>query len=66
MIVTVNGKKNELSEGTSIVMLLNQYNIGNPMTIVEINGCVVQKSNWESHIIHADDKIEIIQLMGGG
>ena len=66
MNITVNGKTNQMDDGTSIVMLLSHYNIKNPMTIVEVNETVVPKDQWESHALKEDDKIEIIQLMGGG
>jgi sulfur carrier protein len=66
MNVNVNGKETGVPEGTSIVMLLNQFNITSPMTIVEVNREVVPKEQWESRTLQNGDNIEIIQLMGGG
>ncbi|MBN2717293.1 MAG: sulfur carrier protein ThiS [Deltaproteobacteria bacterium] len=66
MNITVNGKANQVDSGTSIVMLLSQYKINSPMTIVEVNGTVIPKDEWESHAVQENDQIEIIQLMGGG
>lgn len=66
MKITVNGKQNEVESGTSIVMLLSQYKIHNPMTIVELNRNVVPREQWDGQALKQGDNIEIIQLMGGG
>lgn len=66
MNVNVNGKETGVPEGTSIVMLLNQFNVTSPMTIVEVNRDVVPKEQWENRTLRDGDNIEIIQLMGGG
>ncbi|MBN2341759.1 MAG: sulfur carrier protein ThiS [Deltaproteobacteria bacterium] len=66
MNVIVNDKPTEVEHNTSIVTLLNQFNIVHPMTIVEINRTVIAKDEWHTHIVNDGDRIEIIQLMGGG
>ncbi|MBN2525029.1 MAG: sulfur carrier protein ThiS [Deltaproteobacteria bacterium] len=66
MNITVNGKPSKIEPETSIVILLNQYNIKSPMTIVEINETVVPKEQWMTHTLEDGDNVEIIQLMGGG
>ena len=66
MNVNVNGKETGVPEGTSIVMLLNQFNITSPMTIVEVNREVVAREEWDGRNLGEGDEIEIIQLMGGG
>lgn len=66
MNVTVNGKGATLADGTSIVMLLSQYGIKSPMTIVEVNQTVVTKEEWKEKYLSEGDNVEIIQLMGGG
>ena len=66
MNVTVNGKQTDVADDTSIVMLLSQFNITSPMTIVEVNREVVAREEWDGRNLSEGDEIEIIQLMGGG
>ena len=66
MNVTVNGKQTDVADDTSIVMLLSQFNITSPMTIVEVNREVVAREEWDGRKLSEGDNIEIIQLMGGG
>jgi sulfur carrier protein len=66
MNVNVNGKQTDVADGTSIVMLLSQFNITSPMTIVEMNREVVAREEWDGRKLSEGDEIEIIQLMGGG
>lgn len=66
MNVNVNGKQTDVAGGTSIVMLLSQFNITSPMTIVEVNREVVAREQWDGRTLREGDEIEIIQLMGGG
>lgn len=66
MKITLNGEPQKIHSGSSIMDLLSQFNIGNPMTIIEVNEQVVPKENWSNHQIIESDQIEIIQLMGGG
>ncbi|MDR3211130.1 MAG: sulfur carrier protein ThiS [Planctomycetota bacterium] len=34
--------------------------------VMEINGAVVRRQNWSSHAIQPGDKIEVVNVVGGG
>ena len=64
--VFINGKKNSCWERTSLTSLLKDLNIDNDGIAIEINYSVIPKSQYEDTIIKNNDKMEIVQFIGGG
>ncbi len=66
--MVVNGKEVSISELSkpTIHELLNKYNIKNTMIAIEINGNIIEKSEWDKEILKDSDVIEIIRFVGGG
>ena len=63
--ITVNGKKQEIDQNTTINNLLKELNINSKMFVVERNCQIIQKENFD-WIIEDGDNIEIVIFCGGG
>jgi len=66
MKLIVNGEPMEMDTGLTVSALLNHLKIGRERVAVEVNMEIVTKSAYETHLLQADDKIEIVQFVGGG
>ena len=68
MIINVNGEA-QTWEGSEIVMadLLIRNKVGRPdMVSVQINGAFVDKKDYETKKIVANDEVDFLYFMGGG
>ena len=66
MQVYVNGEYKELSDGLSLLDLLNILNLPIQRIAVELNRSVVRRAEWESTQLKEDDRVEIVHFVGGG
>ena len=66
MRITLNGEALEIAEGQSVSDLLASLELADDLVAVERNLEIVPQSMWPSVEIEADDRIEIIHLVGGG
>ena len=64
--VFINGKKKEFCDNNNIISLLNFLEIDENGIAIEINLIVIPKSQYKNTIIKNNDKIEIVQFIGGG
>lgn len=65
MHVTINGKKEEVSEMT-VMGLLQQKNIEPRMVSVELNTVLLDRAHLASTTLKEGDQIEFLYFMGGG
>ena len=66
MKVILNGKSHEILTNATIQKLLEQINIPKAGTAVAVNGSIVIQSNFETHALNENDRVEIIRAVGGG
>ena len=66
MNIVVNGKNLEIKKSATIINLLKNLKIEDKVMAVAVNMEIVKKNNWESCIIKENDKIELLQFVGGG
>ena len=66
MRVYVNGESKELSGAPSLAELITQLDLPATRIAIELNRDVVRRSEWESRILHDEDRIEIVHFVGGG
>lgn len=64
----VNGKEHSLKDMKSpdLRSLLDSFDIKNTSVAIEINGQIVAKQDWHKTKLNDDDRIEVIQFVGGG
>lgn len=67
MTITINGKDAEIIPDLSITELLESQDVESPdMVSVQLNGEIVERSNFETSKVSAGDKVEFLYFMGGG
>ena len=66
MKIQLNGQSREVADHTTVALLLESLELTGKRVAVEINEELVTRSEFDSHLLHADDQVEIVQAIGGG
>ena len=66
MYIHVNGEGREMTEGSSLSDLLAALELQADRVAVEINLEIIDRKEFDRHILHDDDRIEILSFIGGG
>jgi sulfur carrier protein len=66
MHILLNGKRHEMREDTSLAALLATLDLQNKRFAVEVNEELIPRSEHAAHALHTDDRVEIVQAIGGG
>ena len=64
--IYINGKKKNINSNCNLINILEEYSLINKLVAVEINQEVIPKSSYKTKKINKNDKIEILELIGGG
>ncbi len=64
--IILNGKKEQVKDGSSVLELLNAKNIRPEVVTVEHNDAILEKSKYKETFLKESDKIEFVYYMGGG
>ena len=64
--IQLNGSPYEIHDGTNLNELLNKLKIQKNKVAIEVNGKIVEKNEYPNLILNKDDKVEIVQFIGGG
>lgn len=64
--ITLNGKKEELTQEMNLAELLKKKNIRPEVVTVEINDRVLSRQEFEKTVIKDSDRLEFVYFMGGG
>lgn len=66
MEITLNGEKVELKEAYSLNQLIDIYDMNRETVVVEVNGTLPEKSDYDNIYPKEGDVIELIRFVGGG
>ncbi len=66
MEIVVNGKPASVPECLTVEGLLRELGIDRGRVAVELNRCIVRKSDWAAAKVQAGAAVEIVQFVGGG
>ena len=64
--IQLNGNAYEINNGTNLDELLNNLKIQKNKVAIEVNGEIVEKNKYPNLILNKNDKVEIVQFIGGG
>ena len=64
--IQLNGKKITIKPNISVFDLLKKYKLINKKIAVEYNGKILQKNSFKKKLLNNNDKIEILNFIGGG
>lgn len=66
MIISLNGKKEEVKSGITVSGLLKEKKIREEVVTVELNDDIVERPKYNVTFIKDRDRIEFVYYMGGG
>lgn len=66
MLIVVNGESREVPDGLAVTALLEHLHLRVDRVAIELNGDILPKDRWPDTHLHAGDRFEIVQLVGGG
>lgn len=64
--VLINGERREVPAGASVSGLLTHLGIATGRVAIERNLDLLPRSQWDSTMVAAGDRYEIVHLVGGG
>jgi sulfur carrier protein len=64
--IKVNGATQEIASATSLHQLLQDLKLGGGKIAIEVNGEIIPRSQFLETMLQANDKLEIVQAIGGG
>ena len=64
-MITLNGKQ-ESENFATVTELLEKRGYRREIIVVEINGVIIKKDDYDDTVINDGDVIEIVHFMGGG
>jgi sulfur carrier protein len=66
MILEINGERRSVPALENVRELLRHLGVGEDKIAVEINRRIVRRKEWDATAVNEQDKIEIVQFVGGG
>ena len=64
--IFINGKEEELEEGTRISEFLKKKNIRPEVVTVELNNAIIKREEYSRTLLKDQDHVEFVYFMGGG
>tara|TARA_B100001029_G_scaffold176398_1_gene179267 strand:+ start:553 stop:756 length:204 start_codon:yes stop_codon:yes gene_type:complete len=64
--IQLNGKKTIIKANLSVGDLVKKYKLKESNIAIEINGVILPKNKYNKKRLRTNDKIEIVQFIGGG
>ncbi|WP_419771359.1 MAG: sulfur carrier protein ThiS [Candidatus Marinarcus sp.] len=66
MKLIVNGIEKEFNNDSTLQCIITSLQIEDKVMAAAVNMDIVKKDNWSSFQLRPDDKIELLQFVGGG
>lgn len=65
MKLQINGQWYELDVGT-LADVIEHFNLQSGLVVTELDGAIINRSEWDETELVDDMKIELVQFVGGG
>ena len=62
----VNGESQTCTPGTTLPALLQQLSMDPRLVAVEYNGEILHRQFWDTTTLQANDRLEVVTIVGGG
>ncbi|HUN01006.1 MAG: thiamine biosynthesis protein ThiS [Halothiobacillus sp. 20-53-49] len=66
ILITVNGELKAIPPNFSVSDLLDLLSLKNQRLAVELNGEILSRTQFSCQILNVDDRLELVQAIGGG
>lgn len=64
--ISLNGESRHLEAPLTVAALVSELGLENRRLAVEINQQIVPRSSYDTHSLQHEDRVEIVQAIGGG
>ena len=64
--IQINGRKIALKQNFYIIDVLKKYKLSGKKVAIELNGKILPQNQYNKKKLYNNDKIEIVQFIGGG
>jgi sulfur carrier protein len=64
--IILNGENTQIVSDITVEQLLLDLDLGDKRLAVEINQQIIPRSSFDSHKLEEQDRVEIVQAIGGG
>ncbi len=66
MELIINGVQESVEEPATVLSLVRNKGYNEKTIVVECNGNIVLRDNWDATILKDQDKLEVVSFVGGG
>lgn len=66
MNIIINGENHTLNKPASLKQLISKLGLENKRLAIEINQAIIARSEYANTPLKDDDRVEIVQAIGGG
>lgn len=66
MNLIINGENKSFDENSTLQMIVKSLKIEDKVMACAVNMEIVKKENWDNYIPKENDKLELLQFVGGG
>lgn len=66
MKVIVNGNSKVFKNGITLLEILQELNLVDNVMAAALNMEIVKQDNWDKQVLKDDDKLELLDFVGGG
>jgi sulfur carrier protein len=66
MNIYLNGEARQVPDNCSAAQLVEELGLAGKRIAMEVNLEIVPRSSYADHILQTDDKVEIVNAIGGG
>ena len=64
--IRLNGDVYQMQEEQSLATLVASLNLSGQAIAVAVNRQIIPRSQWQSQLLRADDKVDVVRAIGGG
>jgi sulfur carrier protein len=66
MNILLNGEPRRVPDNITAAQLVENLGLTGKRLAMEVNQEIVPRSTYQEHVINPDDRVEIVQAIGGG
>ena len=66
MKVLLNGELSDCEGCLTVAHLIQRHGLSAETTLVEHNGVALRARDWAEHVLHENDRLEILRVAAGG
>lgn len=66
MNLIINGEAKEFNENSTLQAVISELKVEDKVMAAAVNMEIVKKDEWNNYIVKNDDKLELLQFVGGG